>query len=428
MANPRRIAFILAAALALPGPASASVIVDTFSAGSFSLTGGSPGSSVTVSCGFTCLGGSRDVFVTSTGGGFVQLSTPPHEAQSAISDAGGQLRFTYTVAGASGMDITGGGANTDLLVKFTAYAAGAAARVTIEDTGGTSAAFEQSPAGPGVVLYHLSIFGSVNLAQVRTIELTITSPAAGDYHVDDIRVADPGAVAPVTSITGDADNVTAGGPGAYPSDPPIGFHAEYMTKPTVDIPLRLQDVSGDAGGTVVEVPASVEATLPMSPCTADNPCDPVLLTTRFQAHPPDPVEIIHHFDFVSPETMESLRVQKVHVSWETGHKVLSAGAEVEVLDGNIGLYQHMLFAEVPPTQPGVITNVTAMPGSMSLSITMSGVDPNEPVLWTSMSGSYTPSAAVPAVGPAGLIVLSLLILVLGASLLVLRRRADAGRS
>jgi len=417
------------AALAMPGLIPAAVVVDSFSSGSFTLQSTvAMSNTTTVSCGATCLGTHRDVLIAHNTGAiqaFVQNPFPPFEAQSVIPNGGGRLQFTYTAPGAGGVDLTSGGLGTDLWVHFSAFAAGAGARVTLADVNGNVAASSQSPTGPGLAIYPLSGFAGVDLSQIQTVELRIDSPDVGDYHVNDIRVPDPNGMQSTKAVqfSPGATTVTTGDVGRYPSDPAIQILSERAFYPFLTTTLRLNDVTGfDAGGVAVQVPASIV----FDPAPADNGV--VGFTTMLEAFPPDPIAIMQRFEFMDPGDPSSIHAHKVRTDWEPGRKNFSALAEIGKAKNDPGTYQHMLFVEVPPAQPGIITNVTAVPGSMDLNVQMSGVDANQPVLYSVMSGTFTPASTIPTASSAGLVVLAALVLVLGAGLVMMRKRGSAGEA
>lgn len=413
----------LVAALAAAEMIPAAVVVDSFSAGSFTLQSTVAMSNSTIAgCGLTCLGSIRNVFISHNTGAiqaFVELPFPPVEVQSVIPNGGGTLRFTYDAPGTSGVDLTSGGVGTDLWVHFTAFQPGAGARVTLTDVNAVSAASSLAPSGPGLAIYPLSSFPGVDLTQIQTVELRIDAPDVGDYHINDIRVPDPNGTQPIKKIqfSPGAATETRGDVGRYPSDPAIEILSERAFHPFLTTTLRLNDVSGfDAGGVAVQVPGSI-----MVADMADNETQ-ISFLTMLGDFPPDPIDIMHHFEFMDPGDPTSIHAQKVRTDWAPGRKSFSALAEIGKAKNDPGTYQHMLFVEVPPMQPGVITNVTAAPGSMDLNVEMSGVDANQPVLWTVMSGSFTPAPSIPTAGTTGLIVLAAFILVLGAGLVLIRRR------
>ena len=412
--------------LGLGSPARA-LVVDSFSTGAFNLTDTGPaGTTSTQPCGSFCLGGTREVFLLGTG-----LASPA-TAQLGVGEvvsvlpAGGQLGFTYTLA--SPVDLT---TATDIEVWFTAFAPDADVSLTLEDDTGASQTVTLSPsfptpptpAAPGIVVFPLSGFASIDLKQPPGYGLRIDNIStflSGDYNITLIEVVpDPGP-STATPLIFPGITTISGPPFPSPVLPIRAFHPPVPITPVLDIEFSIMDATNAAG------PISANEVGVVAP--DDNRV--VFLTTTLPGGPTSPT-IQYRLDYLPPSVGGIQPDDQVPVlDWTPGNDWYEVIVVVESVP--MGHVFMTSFAHVNNAQTFNINNVTAVKGASTLiTVELTGlVDGTIPALNMALAGEFTLTTLVPVFAPRALAPALLLagLVVGGALVLVTRvRRRGAAR-
>lgn len=392
------------------------IVIDSFSAGAFNLQG-NPGVGVggTFGCGATCLGGSREVFIIPNGGvdpAFVQLSSPPGEAQNVMPAAGGQMDFNYRAPVGGTIDLTQGGVSTDLWVTFSVFVTGASVSVELEDDTGVSQSVSQGATGPGpvTIFYSFSDYTLVDLENIVAVRVNVDAPTNGDYHPADIQVPPPSTGQ--VSVMWTPINPVATAP-PYPMLSPAAFRA-FINPDLVEVRIGFEDVRSGGGA---QIPSEIAGLV-------DG--EQLYLTQRLTL-PPDPVaRLFHKVAFFEPEMGTEINDPVINLDWAPGEDFFEVTTQITTNRDNPGSYTQTMFVELDPGQAGAsITDVSAAPGSLLLDVEVTGVSAG-PVLNTVIEGTFTSASAGNTLGASGALALALLLL--AASALLARRQPTRSRS
>lgn len=378
--------------------------IDDFSAGHYNIpSAGLPSVIEIQNCLSFCQGGSREVHLLAAGlvPASSRLLAPPGEAETFLAD--GAVSFIYGPGSGNIIDFVSGGSATQFEIWFTAFEPGAEVGVFILDDFNASDsqvmlpsfATPPTPSQPGIVVFPFASFATVDLTRVKRIDFTISTfdETGGIYSVT--LIVAPGANAGTLTTSGELD--TAGPP--YPSVPKIDFEWEEIPPigPPVGIMIGLEDVQDESG---LQVGASVQAT----------PGDTASFLATTLASPVTSPTIQYRFDFESLETMSPTSINIMPVNWSAGQDYAEVIAHLGV-DG--GMWQWRLFMET--SQPLSLSDVTAVPGSALVTVTLSGdVDTGTPVLDMAMAGSFVSAPLVPSLDhPLALAMLSIALMATG---------------
>ena len=204
--------------------------------------------------------------------------------------------------------------------------------------------------------------------------------------------------APSKSTLG--NDTTSGGPGAYPSTPPIGVELAVPPgpiTPTLDVALVLSDVTNAS---------QLEAQVLGSQSDDEH----VLLATEVTS-PPSSFSVDYRLVFTLPGGGAPAG-EVVDLDWTSGQDHFQVTADVAVAGGT---QKVLLFFELPLGQAGLsIANVSAAAGSLDLSVDLEGTAGAGSVLEAVMGGAFSPLAAVPALSLRALTLLAALLVAAGA--------------
>lgn len=367
--------------IASPAPAQ---LIDSFTTGAFNFQAGPSGATATQVCGSFCLSGTREVFLQSNAAGFdafVQLSFSTGEAANVMPEGGGQLAFSYPVAGTP-VSLTQGGTALVLQVWFTAFEPGAEVSVRLQDDTGVSQVVVLNPAfapapslgTPANVDFPLADFAPVDLEHIVAVEVRVAAPDAGDYHLTLIIVPLPSSIKLAignSSLTG----------GPYPTDP-IKIEVAVAqppepSMPTVKLELSLLNVT-NADNELGSV--QVRATEVSSP---DG--DAISLASQFVGIQPTPFQAVYRIGYSA--VGGGLPDDGIPMLWWT-NKHFEVMVYVAVDDG--GVQTLMLFGELLDPASHFV-NVAASKGASTLiTLDISSSEDTASVQMT-LGGSFTPA-------------------------------------
>lgn len=198
----------------LPSGVAAQVI-DDFESGAFNYggtvaDGGSQGPLIPIHCIAT----TRSVAMTINGSLSVadlSLNWPDDEVTTVWGDNGGRLEFDYDPAAT---DLTFGNLYNAVRVHMPVAVPAGNLEVVLWDASGDNVLVSKAITGPGDYIFGFVEFAGIDPLAVEFIELNLSVPDFGDYHISDFRATDTGSAAAVIEVTQD----TVEGP-PYPTEP-----------------------------------------------------------------------------------------------------------------------------------------------------------------------------------------------------------------
>jgi hypothetical protein len=420
-------------ALTLGNPAWA-LVIDDFEGGAFSYSGTSAGDGGTqnVSPPAQVLGGSREVYVASN---LFDFTADADLAPTALVDdavslvlptLGGVLDLTY--APPAPFDLTLEGSATEIEVTMPLGTAGATLSVELTDTSAGSDSVTAPILGETPSYsFALGDFATVNPTQIETIQVSVTSTAAGSFEIGHIALRGSGSPVLwqviVDQVSGppypsSPVEFEACAGVAHPPDPcmPIAVAALSIVEAKMAIPpsilpfelVALGNGEAGSGGEQVGIEAN------WLPEPLDEYPDEAAFELELELQP---------LGGVTPRLGIPPSISPSPESFRVSFTVLYEDDQGQI----VGTARHHLHFQIGAGQPLEFNGVSATEGSVVINFgtTRMGIEPSPftPIFTMTISAEFSLGPPIPAVPPLVFWFLAAVILVTIATLGQRRLRA-----